>query len=198
MKLNEITFIRTGLVLNRKEATSRDSNQFKYKQLTLKSISNNSINENYLEYFISSEPLKEEYLTQENDVIVRLSHPYTAVVVGRQSQGIVVSSHFIIIRCDLDKILPKYLQHILNSDTTYKKIFVETSTSVLKSIRPSFYSELDINLIAMEKQMEFVKMINKLDELSNKEIVLLEQLRLEKQRYYTLLKDKIQKEMEML
>ena len=67
MKLKEVAFLRTGLVLNRKQVKPTDVEKFKYKQLTLKSINNDEvINENYLEEFISNENLKEEYFTHNN------------------------------------------------------------------------------------------------------------------------------------
>lgn len=193
MKLNEVAFVRTGLVLNRKEAKETDQKQFKYKHLTLRSVTNNgSINEEFLEEFVSKEILKDDYLTQENDIVVKLVHPYTSVLIDEKTKGTIVSSHFVIIRCDLTKILPEYLQVILDSTKVHKKIAISNISSTLRVIRPSFFSELDINIIPLEKQ----KLIGKINGLYKKEIDLLEKLKLEKQRCHSLFINKIQIETE--
>lgn len=193
MKLKEVAVLGTGLVLNRKEAGFNDTDTFKYKQLTLKSVNNNgSINPEYLDIFLSKEPLKDKYLTQKSDIIVRLSYPYTAILIDGQAEGIVVSSHFCIIRCDTTIILPEYLQLILNSSSVYKKISLATVSSALKVIRPSFFSELNINIIPLDKQ----RVLGNINNLYRKEIDLLERLKTEKQRCYSLFINKIQNEME--
>lgn len=193
MKLKEVAFLRTGLVLNRKQVKPTDVEKFKYKQLTLKSINNDEvINENYLEEFISNENLKEEYFTHKNDVIVRLSYPYTAIIIDEQTEGLLVPSHFVIIRCDLEKIIPGYLQCILNSNEIHKQISLSTSTSMIGTIRPLFFSELEIKIISLEKQ----KKLAEINRLCKEEIILLTRLKEEKQKYNSLLIKKIQKEME--
>jgi len=42
---------------------------------------------------LAKEPLKEEYLSQSGDIIVRLTAPYTAVLIDETTSGMVVSSN---------------------------------------------------------------------------------------------------------
>lgn len=193
MKLKEIAFLKMGLVLNRKQANPTDSEKFKYKQLTLKSVTINEIvNQEDLEEFISKERLKEEYFTQKNDVIVRLSYPYTAIVIDEQTEGLLVPSHFIIIRCDLTKLLPEYLQWIFTSRKFRKEISISTGSSVLKFINPSFFSEMDVKILPLEKQ----KVFGEINDLYRREMILLEKLKIEKHRYFYLIREKIEEELE--
>lgn len=193
LKLAEVAKLRTGLVLNRKIATFKDEINVTYRQLTLKSINENgTINLECLENFVSKENLKREYFTEIGDIIVRLSHPYTAVVIDDRTKDILVPSHFAIIRCDETKINPDYLQWILNCEKTKNKISVSTSRSALGTIRPSFYLDFEIKVIPMESQ----KAIAKINYLWQNEVKLLDQLKEEKDKYYKAITNKIQKEME--
>jgi restriction endonuclease S subunit len=192
MKLRDLATLRTGLVLNRKKASLNDDNKIKYKQLNLKSITiDGAIDKNSLEEFIAKERLKQEYLSQIGDVIVRLSHPYTAVIIDETTKGLVVPSHFIIIKCEKSKIVPGYLWWLLNTQKMRKQISLSTGTSALGTIRPSFFSEIEIFPVPIEKQ----KALTEINILAHKEIELLTKLKEEKQKYYTLLTDEIQKEM---
>ena len=78
MKLEKIADISTGLVLSRKKSSNNEG--FVYELLTLKSFNENGyIEDEYLDNFISEEKIKSQYLTQEGDIIVRLSSPNTAI-----------------------------------------------------------------------------------------------------------------------
>lgn len=192
MKLGKLAEIRTGLVLNRKKATPNDSNIVSYKSLTLKSINKNgTIEEEYLEIFEAKEKLKEDYITQCNDVIVRLSHPYTSVIIDESTQGLVVPAHFVIIKCDENKIVPGYLQWLLNSHKVNKDISLSTSTSTLGTIKASFFSDLEIYELDINNQQK----LSEINELAKKEVKLLKNLIEEKEKYYRELTKKIQKEM---
>ena len=80
MHLGELASVRSGLVLARKE--SREPTPYCYNLLTLRSIHpDGSIAQEDLSVFHASEPLKAEYLTQPGDIIVRLTTPYTAILI---------------------------------------------------------------------------------------------------------------------
>lgn len=192
MKLGKLAVVRTGLVLNRKQATINDVKNFEYSYLTLKSINNDaSINLDYLEQFQSKEILKNEYLSNCGDIVVRLSYPHTAVLIDENTKGLLIPSHFAIIRCDTNKILPDYLVWLLNNKKMNKKISLSTSTSKLGTIRSSFFSELEIYPISIQNQYK----LGQLNELAIKELELIARLKEEKQKYYAFLIDKIQEEM---
>ena len=80
MKLEKIADISTGLVLARKKSSNNEG--VVYDLLTLKSFNENGyIEDEYLDNFISEEKIKSQYLTQEGDIIVRLSSPNTAIYI---------------------------------------------------------------------------------------------------------------------
>ncbi len=60
-----------------------------------------------LDGFDAAEQLSPEYLTQVGDVIIRLTSPYTAVLIDEASAGMVVSSNFVIIRANRSRLIPR-------------------------------------------------------------------------------------------
>ena len=101
MLLGEVTEVRTGLVLSRKKAPDDAKVKIKYKALNLKCVMPEGyLNLEYAEEFVVKERLKPEYITKINDILVRLSAPYTVVFITETSQcGYVIPSHFAITRC---------------------------------------------------------------------------------------------------
>lgn len=186
MKLNEIASVKTGLVLSRKE--SRDSSEgCAYRQINLKSVSDNgTINTDELLTYFASEKLSDNYLTQTDDIIVKTSEPYTAVLITEKYVNLVVPSHFVIVRVDKSKAIPKYIEWYLNKEKI-KKSFNMSCVGILKQIRPTAIAETEIKLPSLERQ----KQVAEIYELSKREIYLLEQLRDKKEAYYKSLINKI-------
>ena len=122
MKLSEIATVRSGLVLSRKQANG--PSPYRYPLLTLKSIRPDSyIALDELDWYNAVEPLKPEYLTHVGDIIVRLSIPYTAVLIDENTEGMVIPSSFTIIRANRNHILPEYLFWLLNqSSLTWNRL----------------------------------------------------------------------------
>lgn len=186
MKLNKIATVKTGLVLSRKESKGT-SECFEYRQLNLKAITDNAeINVSEAIPFYASEELTSNYLTQVGDVIVKTSEPYTAVYITEDYSGFVIPSHFVLVRADITKVIPQYVAWYLNKDRI-KKAFSMSCAGVLKQIKPTTIAETEIKLPNLEKQ----KQIADLYELSQKEIFLLEQLKVKKESYYKALINKI-------
>ena len=80
MTLGNIAFVRSGLVLSRK--LSRKRSPYCYPLLNLRAIHPDGyILSDDLEVFHAIEPLSREYLTQQGDIIIRLSIPYTAILI---------------------------------------------------------------------------------------------------------------------
>ena len=102
MTIGEIAVVRTGLVTARKKKNSSSSQTYQYRLLNLKCIANEGcIQEAYIEPYEISEELKDDYITRMGDILIRLSAPYTAVLIDQPDLcGIVVPSHFAIIRVD--------------------------------------------------------------------------------------------------
>lgn len=179
MKLNKIATVKTGLVLSRKE--SKDNSEYvEYRQLNLKAISDNAtINIAETIPFCASEKLSSNYLTQIGDVIVKTSEPYTAVYITDEYAGFVIPSHFVIIRVDITKALPRYIAWYLNKDRI-KKAFSMSCSGLLKQIKPTIIAETEIKLPSLERQQQVVELYD----FSRKEIELYEKLIEQKKLYY--------------
>lgn len=181
MKLRDIAEVKTGLVLARKAAVLDDAAALKYKQLNLKCIrEHGEIDIAAMDVFFSTEELGYNYLTHPGDVIVRLSAPYTAVLITEETQGFVVSSHFCMIRVREGKSVPEYLKWLLNSQMVKAQIAKNSTGVTYASIKPSFYSELEIKPLTVEEQNKIALIYS----TSQKELALLDELKNNKDRLY--------------
>ena len=190
MNLGTVAAIRSGLVLSRK--LSRELSPFRYPLLNLRAIHPDGyILPNSLEVFYATEPLRQEYLTQQGDIIIRLSIPYTAILIDFGMVGMVVSSNFAIIRLNQGYILPEYLLWLLNTADIKKKIYESSSGNMLSAVRPTFFAELEILPLTLADQEK----VAKLNLLAKGEIQLLKKLADEKERYYAAVIDRVQKSM---
>lgn len=190
MKLGTVATIRSGLVLSRK--LSRELSPFRYPLLNLRAIHPDGyILSDSLEVFYATEPLRQEYLTQRGDIIIRLSVPYTAILIDSDMVGTVVSSNFAIIRLNQGYILPEYLLWLLNTADTKKKIYENSSSNMLSAVRPTFFAELEILPLTLADQEK----VAELNLLAREEIRLLKKLADEKERYYAAVIDRTQKGM---
>lgn len=190
MKLGNIAAVRSGLVLSRKQA--REAPGIKYPLLNLRSFNPGGyIDADQLDVFDASEHLSLDYLSQVGDVIVRLSVPYTAVLIDEATAGMVVSSNFVIIRVDHRELLPEYLFWLLNTPEVKRSIFENTSSNMLGAIKAKFFSDFEVPRLPLDKQ----KKIADINALAMKETTLLRHLAKEKERYYGLLIGHIHKEL---
>lgn len=192
MKLKEIANIKTGLVTARKQAKISEDVVATYKLLNLKAINSRGyIEDEIIEKFRATENIKQEYITQPKDIVVRLTSPFTAVLIDEEHAGIIIPSHFVVIRPKKDKILPEYLFWLLNSKQVISTINQNKNSTMIGAVKPLFYSELDIDLLDIEEQ----KKIGQLYITSKKELSILDQLIGQKEEYYRVAIDKIQKDM---
>ncbi len=192
LRLDELVSVKTGLVLARKQAKHPSDVMAKYRQLNLKAINSKGyIDENSLEEFCANERLKAEYLTQPGDVIVRLTTPYTAVLIDEEFAGMVIPSHFIVIRTRGRKILPEYLYWLLNTDKVKASILQNISSIMIGTVKPASYAEMEIELLTLDEQRK----ISEMNVLAKKEIHLLDRLIGQKDLYYKEAIDQVQKEM---
>ena len=189
MKLGEMAKVRSGLVLSRKQ--TRGPTGIRYPLLNLRSISSDgSIDRRQLDVFDAEERLAPEYVSRVDDVVVRMSSPYTAVLIDETSANIVISSNFIIIRCNKRIILPEYLFWLLNRAETKRAIYENTSSNMLGAVKAKFFTDFDVLPQSMDDQRKIAAM----NALAIKETQLLHRLACEKERYYNQLIDKIYKE----
>lgn len=178
MRLDEVATVRTGAVTGRKKAEDGIQSSFRYKMLNLKCIAADGyIDLAFAEKYQAKEKLKLELFTQEGDVLIRLSFPYTSVLIDDNSCGFVVPSHFAIIRANRKKVLPEYILWFLRRESTYQQILQNSSGSTaFGTISSGFFGSLNIRVLSIEKQ----KALGQLLLLSNKEQELLHRLAKEK------------------
>ena len=189
IRLGDIAVVRSGLVLSRKQA--RDSSAIRYPLLNLRSINAGGyIDVKQMDVFDATEHLSTEYLSQIDDVIVRMSMPYTAVLIDETMAGIVISSNFVIIRCDSQIILPTYLFWLINRPVVKHAIYESTSGNMLGAVKAKYFSDFMVDLPSISVQRRIAAM----NALAIKETQLLHRLASEKERYYNQLIDKIYKE----
>ena len=192
MRLDDLVSVKTGLVLARKQAKHPSEIIAKYRQLNLKAINSKGyIDADYLEEFCASERLKAEYLTQPGDIIVRLTTPYTAVLVDEEFTGMVIPSHFVVIRTRGKKILPEYLYWLLNTEKVKASILQNIISTMIGTVKPASYAGMEIELLTLDEQRK----ISELNLLAKKEVHLLDRLIAQKELYYKEAIYKAQKEM---
>lgn len=190
MKLEKLSTVRSGLVLGRK--LSKDPSEHRYPLLNLRSIqSGGTIDVSSCEVFNATEYLNPEYLTHEDDIVIRLTPPYTAVLITADLEGYVIPSSFIVVRARKDVLLPEYLVWLLNSQLSKKQIYDGAATNMLGGIKPRFFAEIDIDPLPVEQQ----RSIAKLSVLAQRETQLLNDLAAEKEKYYDYAINKIYNKM---
>lgn len=186
MKLKEIATVKTGLILSRKMSADYEKS-CKYYQITLKAVDNSGmIDMNNLNCYYACEELSSNYITQKNDVIMKLVEPYTAFCIQEKNAGLVIPSHFVIIRIDKNKVIPEYIAWYLNRENM-RKYFRMSCAGTLMQIKPTTVADADIKLPDIKKQAEVVR----IHKSSEEELMLYERLISEKKAYYKMLLNKI-------
>ena len=190
MTINDIAVVRTGLVTARKKKDAASLGTYKYQLLNLRCIANEGyIDKNYIEPYELSEELKDDYLTRMGDILIRLSAPYTAVLINKPELcGIVVPSHFAIIRVDERYALPGYVFWVLRREKNKITMMQNSSGSTaFGTISSGLISSLPITLLPLHEQ----QIIGELLCLSEREQELLQKLSEVKKTYNTLLLNQI-------
>lgn len=181
MKLGDIAQIKTGLVLSRKKADLEYNVKASYKLLSLKNVSEEGIiiDETFDE-FISKDTLDSRYFTSEEDILIRLSEPYTAVYISSEHSGLLIPSYFAIIKVKDHSILPQYLAWYLN--TNYVKFELERSQfgTRIPSTNQNAIKNIPIEVTPISKQ----KLLVELYQLHQREKLLNKKLMFEKERLF--------------
>lgn len=179
MKLGSVAQVRSGLVLARKQARGRT--EYRYPLLNLKCIHPNGYIDTALcEMFDSVEYLNPEYLTHKGDVVIRLTVPYTAVLITDELEGYVIPSSFVVVRTDRSIVLPEYLLWLLNSQQVKQRIYESAVSNMLGAVKPRYFAEFEMEQISISHQ----QILADLNQLAKREAQLLAKLAAEKERYY--------------
>ena len=190
MTIGEIAVVRTGLVTAREKKKISSSQTCEYRVLNLKCISDEGyIIKAYIETEEYPIGLKDDCITQMGDILIRLSAPYTAVLIDQPDLcGIVVPSHFAIIRVNKYYATPEYIFWSLRRDKNRITMMQNSSGSTaFGTISSGLIASLPITLLPLLKQ----QIIGDLLRLSKREQELLTNLAEEKKTYNTLLLNQI-------
>lgn len=188
MKIGALADVRSGLVLSRKQ--SKEPTDYRYPLINLRCIQQEGIIDlNESDIYEAKEPLKEEYLSQRGDIVVRLTAPYTAVLIDDTTSGMVISSNFVVIRIEVKQLLPEYLFWLLNTQKVKRKIYENTTSNMLGAVKAKFLTDFELTILPVEDQYK----IAQLNLLAKKERQLLKELATEKEKLYSCLLDQAYK-----
>jgi restriction endonuclease S subunit len=181
MQLGDIANVKTGLVLSRKKAEVEYDAKATYKLITLKNIAEDGMIENDLfEEFVSNDELDDHYFTKEGDVLMRLSHPHTAVFIEKQYSGLLIPSYFAVIKVDKKQFLPEYIAWLLNSFEVKKELERSQAGSRIPSTNQNVIKTLPVVWTTLSKQESLIKLYK----LHQKEKELYKRLIEEKEEWF--------------
>ena len=107
VKLGEIVRISSGLIISREKTSS--SNRRIYNVLNYRSIDGDgNIILSALDRIDLNNKIDEKFITKENDVIMKMTYPFKAILIKKQEENLLITSNFCKIIC-LNKVLPEYL-----------------------------------------------------------------------------------------
>lgn len=162
MKFSRIGEVKIGLVLSRKIHEKGQIEKFMYKAITLASANaDGTVDINKLDNYPAAKPVNERYLTSENDVLIRLSEPNTALFIDESLAGLVVPSQFVIVRVTRREVLPEFLAWAINSPQVKRQLEQYKNGTSLKIINAGDLGEININILTLSQQDQIIK-INRL------------------------------------
>ena len=174
MKLSELAEIRSGFVLSRFRRSKDEPAAARYRLLTLSAVDDAgmTIDTDRLEGLETKAPLSSDHLTRTGDIVMRLTAPYTAVLIGEAEQNIAVPSTFIVVRINDERADPAFIAWLLNRPARRRDIERNTWASVLKAVNVQYFNDLELRLPALEQQ----RLIARVSSLVRREAQLLQQL----------------------
>ena len=180
MELKSLASVRSGLVLSRKQ--SKEPTDYRYPLINLRCIQQEgNIDLHKADIYEAKESLKEEYLSRQGDIVVRLTAPYTAVLIDGTTAGMVISSNFVVIRIEDKRLLPEYLFWLLNTQKVKRRIYENTTSNMLGAVKAKFLMDFELMVLPAEEQYK----IAQLNLLAKKERRLLKELAVEKEKLYS-------------
>lgn len=169
LEIGKIGIISSGLLISRKEDKEKTLNEnIKYSLLNLKStIQPGIINLKELDVFNSKEIILDKYLTNIDDIIIRLGDPnYSMLITKKEEENILISSLFAKIRVDTSVVYPKYVIAYLNSSIKRSEMKSKVIGSSTQIINIQVIKDLKIEIPSMDKQISigelYYNMQNKL------------------------------------
>jgi len=123
----------------------------------------------------------EKHLLQDKDILFIAKGDNNRACIFDESIGLATaSSLFLVIRVDKNRIIPNYLQWLLNSSRTQKKLKQFSKGSHIPSISKKLLKELEIDIPSMEIQQ---KILN-INDLWNQEKQIIQKITMLKEKQY--------------
>lgn len=161
MQLGEIAQIKTGLVLRRKKAKADFDIEAKYRLISLNNIEEEGLfNEEAFETFNSNSPLDERYFTKEGDILVRFTHPYTAIYISKKFEGLLIPSSFGIIKVVHSAFMAEFVAWYLNSNIVKQELERAQTGSLIASTNKSILKKLKIKELPLVKQRKITNILH--------------------------------------
>jgi restriction endonuclease S subunit len=181
MYLGEIARIKVGLVVSRKKAEVDLEVKAEYPLISLKNIqADGTFTDEPIEIFKSKEVLDAEFFTREGNILVRLSHPNTAVLIDKEQEGLLIPSYFANVEIIDTNVLPGYVAWYLNTDKVKGELLKSQMGSHIPSTNKQILEKISIPELYLSKQ----QMITELQQLYRKEKRLYQKLMAEKEKFY--------------
>ncbi len=150
----EIEFVG-GQPTKRIECAEKDSVLDKISTIPTKAITNGRLEKEFLydlEYKVEFDSSK---LTQEGDVVLKLSSTYDATYITKEDEGLLVTSFCLILRVkDKTKLNPRFLNAFVNSDIYREQIKEMLSGAKVPMLTIEKVKDVFIKEFTMEEQEE--------------------------------------------
>ncbi len=163
--LGEIADIKIGFLLGRHKTEDMSENVMTSDVLSLRSINEDgTIDEDKMMKDICFKTEMYQYQAELGEVVIRLSYPYTAAVIDKNSGfNALVPSQFARIHLqERDYVHPEYLAIFLNS-TMIKKRFERASYgAVVSVVKVETLKAIRFAVPVMEKQMRIIELNHKM------------------------------------
>jgi len=177
VKLEKVAEISSGLVLNRFISDQKKEGE-EYLYITLKSVEDNKINLELLEYMNMGRKVQERYILHKGDIIMKLAPPFSAALIDFELPNLIAPSNFAIIRIKKD-FDAEYLSFILNGKIIRRQLNRLVEGTILTIIKISYLNELKIKQRDKKEQIKYAKLLSlllKRRELKKRILELEEQL----------------------
>ena len=183
MKIKEVSnILMVGQVVSRVEAKKDSESIGKTISILIpKAIEDGKINHSNLNKIQLKSEVDEKKLTQEGDIILKLNQPYDAAYISKDDEGILITSHCLVIR-DIKKYIdPKYLLAFINSEMYKEQAMDSASGALIPMLTKKKIEEIDVPMVYEDQQKKIVALfenINKQQAVFD-EIIRLEKMKLE-------------------
>lgn len=160
--LGALASFRSGLHLSTTQS-QKGEGRFEYKIIKISDFTSSATLQYRDEKIISSNPIANNNLTQEKDILIRLKPPLIAVYITKEYEGLAFSSSMAVIRPDCTKILPQYLTYYLNSSIPQNFFQQREEGSGIPIIKLADLKELKIHLPSLKQQEKIVQFMQESD-----------------------------------